>query len=1365
MPPKIIRAPKPQQPAPAPEPAPASGKNKGQKKSDKAAAAAPAGPAAAAGSASGGAKPSPAQNSLLLKQQLYGASWTGKTPLNLLHEHCQKSGWQKAILEARKAPKGTGWLGVVRLSKFDKKTGSVRQVSWRCPTVCESEQEAKHTAATYGLHRVSHNTSAYRLLPPSQRDLWLAYETDRKQTPAEVAEFEYAADPFAAQEAKERLEEQAARERERAAAEKEKAQLVGPWLEYPPIGVSQSDVRAIEELIRSRFGQPMLDADPDSDDDDGNGGASGKGPSGAEPVDDAGGATAGRNAAGSSAGSRAAAPAKAAKGQPSDALSKLVRRFVVQGFREAHVREAVRFSNDPDTVMEWLCAHVPDDDFPEHLGRTISSGISSFSHTTASLAREYAIQRLNAWGFPRQTCEIQFDAADGNELAAFSKLCRGLLGGDAALVVQEAADLDDCAAQLNDEIEALESIFGAQVAVTRSDRGVSVTISLREDATQGTSAKAVFAIPAGSAYPYELPAIGVQASLPAYIRLSLVQRMMREAAEMIGSPMIYSLTSLIEDEAAEIVKNPPPLAQLALYGHLENRKRRIGLTSEQMLKRDEEKKKDPEFMKMVQTRQRLPSARFKDQICKTLECSRSLVLCGETGCGKSTQVGQFILEHYTALGRGAECSIICTQPRKISAISLARRVSDERCESLGDSVGYAVRGENARSDNTRLLFCTTGILLRMLLNDSELASVTHVMVDEVHERSVESDFLLILLRDLMARRKDLRVILMSATIDADTFSSYFGCGVISIPGFTHPVTDIHLERILKLTNYRPDIPGRRRAAASDVPTSSGNASGSGDVNGAEPEEDSFERFWGEQEIDENIKLALVSAERSKALRIDYALIAATVSYICSNYGEGSILIFLPGALEIKRCIETLKSAASSHGEKLCIYPLHANLTNSEQSRIFLPARKSERKIIVATNIAETSITIDDVVFVIDSGKVKELTLQNNVSTLAETWCSRAACKQRRGRAGRVKPGVCFKLFSSHFEQARMSAHSAPEILRVPLEQLCLQIRAMGVADIHGFLSKAITPPEITSIDRAVELLTVVSALDQRQNITHLGRHMAQIPADLRLAKMLVFGAIFQCLSPILTIVACLTEKNPFVSPSDPEQQALANDSRKRFAGEESDNYLSYINLSSIADRRTQFAETLSDLGYIPEGQTETGIMSAHANDLGIVKSIVVAGLYPNIATIKLPDKQYDQTAHGTVAIETRAKDIRFFTKNDGRVFIHPSSVSFGANRFGAHHLAFSRKLATSKIFIMDPTPAPPVAILLFGGKVRMLHNGNAITVGDLARFRAFPRVSALINGLRRLLDVVLEEKFADPSMDVMATEVGQCLARVLGTSS
>jgi ATP-dependent RNA helicase DHX57 len=295
---------------------------------------------------------------------------------------------------------------------------------------------------------------------------------------------------------------------------------------------------------------------------------------------------------------------------------------------------------------------------------------------------------------------------------------------------------------------------------------------------------------------------------------------------------------------------------------------------------------------------------------------------------------------------------------------------------------------------------------------------------------------------------------------------------------------------------------------------------------------------------------VASAIQSIGMRINYDLITSIVKEIDAElthiHQDGGILIFMPGLMEISRTLDSLRYIPNLHA-----LPLHASLQSSEQRRVFPHAPPGKRKVIVATNVAETSITIDDIVAVIDTGRVKETSYdpQNNMRKLEEVWASRAACKQRRGRAGRVAAGKCYKLYTRNAEMSKMAERPEPEIRRVPLEQLCLSVRAMGIREVGQFLASALTPPESVAVDGAIDLLGRMGALDG-DDLTALGRHLSMIPTDLRCGKLMVYGAMFGCLDACVTIAAILTVKSPFVSPMEKREEAKA--ARGKFAKNQGD---------------------------------------------------------------------------------------------------------------------------------------------------------------------------------------------------------------------
>jgi len=622
-----------------------------------------------------------------------------------------------------------------------------------------------------------------------------------------------------------------------------------------------------------------------------------------------------------------------------------------------------------------------------------------------------------------------------------------------------------------------------------------------------------------------------------------------------------------------------------------------------------QKESDP----MMKVRERLPSWSKRHALIEAIERNQVCVVVGETGCGKTTQLPQFILDNEIVKERGATTSIICTQPRRISATSVARRVAQERNETIGKTVGYSIRLESKQSRETRIMFCTTGVLLRRLTEDPLLAKATHIVVDEVHERSLDSDFLLVLLRDVLPHRPTLKVILMSATLDAGQFQRYFkkAC-VLTIPGFTHPVQEHFLEDILNATGYQPK---HGSEYCIRIPKMKYR-----DQIQMSPDEVRFhESLKRSGRYPEGVLHALRNLDEEK---INYELAVELLEKIVQTTPQdGAILVFMPGLAEIQKLHESCAASrvlfkATDNGTYLIA--LHSALATSESTIAFdKPKSKSSRKIIISTNIAETSITIDDVVYVVDSGKVKEngYDPSTRMLQLKEQWISRASAKQRRGRAGRVQPGQCYRLYSRRYHDEVFAERQEAEIKRVPLEGLCLQIQLQRMSGgISGFLSRALEPPESNAVDVAVKTLKRLGALDDRDNLTPLGAHLANLPVDVRVGKMLLYGCVLGCLDPTLTIAAVLGSRSPFLSPLEMREEA--DEAKMQFSDNDfsdhltilnaynawreaknngknfekdfcRDNFLSMKGLYGIAEQRTQFVKLLREAGFLNEQRKKT----------------------------------------------------------------------------------------------------------------------------------------------------------------------------------
>uniref|UniRef100_A0A7N0SWU3 RNA helicase n=1 Tax=Kalanchoe fedtschenkoi TaxID=63787 RepID=A0A7N0SWU3_KALFE len=834
------------------------------------------------------------------------------------------------------------------------------------------------------------------------------------------------------------------------------------------------------------------------------------------------------------------------------------------------------------------------------------------------------------------------------------------------------------------------------------------------------------------------------------------------------------------------------------------------------------KKNQQRYKDMLETRGALPIAEMKNEILQLLKTNNVLVVCGETGSGKTTQVPQFILDDMIEGGCGGECSIICTQPRRIAAISVAERVADERCEPSpgmnGSLVGYQVRLDSARNEKTKLLFCTTGILLRMIAGDNSLNGITHVIVDEVHERSLLGDFLLIILKDIIERQETrggpkLKVILMSATVDSNLFSRYFNdCPVVFGKGRTHPVTTYYLEDIYDSINYRLD---------SDSPASIRSNTFTKQnhlVSDHRGKKNLVLSGWGDDSVLSEVSVnPYYDPERYQSFSqqtqhnlknlnedvIDYDLLEDLVCYVDETCAEGAILIFLPGVSEIDMLYDKLAASYRFSGlSSDWLLPLHSSVTALDQKKVFLRSPENIRKVIIATNIAETSITIDDVVYVIDCGKHKEnrYNPQKKLSSMVEDWISQANARQRRGRAGRVKPGVCYSLYTRVRYERHMRPFQVPEMQRMPLVELCLQIKLVSLGNIRSFLSKALEPPKEEAVTSAIQLLYEVGAFEGDEELTPLGYHLAKLPVDVLIGKMLIYGGIFGCLSPILSIAAFLSYKSPFVYPKDEkhnvERAKLALLAEKLESGTENNDvdgqsdhlimmvaykkwekimrergaryaqqfcnsyFLSSSVMYMIRDMRVQFGTLLADIGLIniPKNNLKLGKNKEHMDNWlanlsqpfnmnshrhSVVKSILCAGLYPNVAAT--------ESGLTSTVLSTLKRPTSYGTADrpwwyDGRreVHIHPSSINSGSRTFKHPFVVFLEKVETNKVFLRDTTVVSPYSVLLFGGSINVQHQTGLVTIDGWMKISAAAQTAVLFKQLRLTLHSVLKEMIRHP---------------------
>ncbi|TPX18019.1 uncharacterized protein E0L32_011930 [Thyridium curvatum] len=486
-----------------------------------------------------------------------------------------------------------------------------------------------------------------------------------------------------------------------------------------------------------------------------------------------------------------------------------------------------------------------------------------------------------------------------------------------------------------------------------------------------------------------------------------------------------------------------------------------------------------QYFKILKTRRDLPVHKQRQEFLDMYHSTQILVFVGETGSGKTTQIPQYVL--YDELPQLNRKMVACTQPRRVAAMSVAQRVADELDVKLGEEVGYSIRFENVTSPQTVLKYMTDGQLLRESMNDHNLSRYSCIIIDEAHERTLATDILMALLKDLSTKRPDLKIIIMSATLDAQKFQRYFhNAPLLAVPGRTHPVEIF----------YTPEA----------------------------------ERDYMEASI-------------------------RTVLQIHATEAEGDILLFLTGEEEIEDAcrrinLEVDEMIRESDAGPMTVYPLYGTLPPQQQQRIFDKAPdafkkggRPGRKCIVSTNIAETSLTIDGIVYVVDPGfsKQKIYNPRIRVESLLVSPISRASAQQRAGRAGRTRPGKCFRLYTEQAFKKELIEQTYPEILRSNLSNTILELKKLGVEDLVHF--DFMDPPAPETMMRALEELNYLACLDDDGGLTTLGSMASEFPLDPTLAVLLISSPEFYCSNEILSIVSLLSVPQIFVRPANNRKRA------------------------------------------------------------------------------------------------------------------------------------------------------------------------------------------------------------------------------------
>ncbi|XP_005171140.1 ATP-dependent RNA helicase DHX30 isoform X2 [Danio rerio] len=720
----------------------------------------------------------------------------------------------------------------------------------------------------------------------------------------------------------------------------------------------------------------------------------------------------------------------------------------------------------------------------------------------------------------------------------------------------------------------------------------------------------------------------------------------------------------------------------------------------------------------------LPVDAHKESILEAVRSSQVVVISGETGCGKTTRIPRFLLEDGVLRGEGAECNVLVTQPRRISAVSVAQRVAHEIGPALQHCVGYQVRLESRPPERSggALLFLTLGVLLKKLQSNPRLEGISHVIVDEVHERDVQTDLLLHLLRCVLSLRPELKVLLMSASGDSQRLAQYFGgCPVLRVPGFMHPVRARFLED-MQLDSRRPLL-------------------------------DMGSTQWSAEKEENNVTP-------------DLDLVADVIDHIHRTGEPGAVLCFLPGWQEIKAVQQQLEEKQAYRSGSQIILPLHSSMAVSEQQVVFQRPPAGQRKIVLATNIAETSITIDDIVHVVDAGVQKEQNYdpRTKVSALNTVWISQANVTQRRGRAGRCQPGHSYHLFPRK-QLERMEPFPVPEILRTPLESVVMQAKIhCPESKAEDFLSQVLDSPDTQAVRTAVKNLMDIGVLDASEDLTPLGHHVSCMSCDPRLGKVLVFSALFSCVQPVLSVVACLT-RDPFYNSL--QNRTLVSKAKAELSGSSGSDYLVFSRVvqswreqhsrdsrQDYLDKHTlsgaslrfihglmqQFSDNLCEAGLV-DHSAECLRLSSPVNQQSkeeqLITAVLLAGLYPNLIQVK--------KGVVTKSGRFRAENVSFRTES-GPVLLHRSSVNRDKQHLWSRWLTFFSAVKSSgQVFIRDSTVVHPLALLLLtdcdlservvGDRVEVALPGPA-----LIRWEFSPAVWELLWDLRASIQAMIYRK-------------------------
>ncbi len=1311
---------------------------------------------------------------------------SGKTPINLLHEHAQRSKWEKVQYDMFKVK--DGFVASAILQWKDPKTNEFIdvKVTHKLPSK-ETPIEARYFAATVALHRVCFNKNLHMVLPREFKDVWNELEDQRKAIWKENSEKHnklYNNEPFKVVLEERKLQAKKSKEAQVKLNNEAKVKKTPVVLTSIKNSVpSTPKLPKFKTATESKVTKPQTSKKSTS---------------------------------------AVSFPRKVWETALSftftveqrDLIQKSIKSHINWqkttknesemkslllsiGFRPSHVDESLQYQ-DP---LSFLLFNVPEDDLPFFFQDSTSS-----DSITVAEKNEGLVRKIMNFGVGRSEAIMALNGNGQDLQKTIISLTQKLVNYEENQDLIDPVESQDL---WNEEIGSLSSIYEPSKIVVLDESSVQINFN-------SFLCLRVYKSPC---YPNDLAGLMISTidenhKLPNYVKLNLVKGMARYAIDnALGISYIYSLVDWLQENSERIIESPGLLLEssdiaqsvkdLNIDSQNSSTQRRFFKSNPDInfIKNDYEKRtKTVELKNSIKARTKLPAWNEQENLLKIINSNKVSLITGETGSGKSTQLVQFLLDDLYSKGN-YHTQIFCTQPRRISAIGLAERVAEERASVCGEEVGYIIRGANKSNKNTRIKFLTTGILVKFLQNGDDFLNNAILVIDEVHERSMETDLIIILLKKLLNKYKDLKIVMMSATVDLSVFQNFFkGLSSAHIKGRTFPIEDFYLDDVLQKTDFQIEM----------------------NDEWISPRADS--KFF-------------------QTGNVNYDLITSLVSEIHEDLidesNDGSILIFLPGVAEINKCVKLLNQ---NFNPPSVILPLHSALSPQEQHKVF-ETFPGKRKIVVSTNIAETSITINDCVVTIDSGRVKSMSYNSidNTTRLVEIFESKAEAKQRRGRAGRVSNGKSYKLFTKETYDSMMDS-PIPEIKRINLESLYLVVKSMGIKDVIAFLNTGMDPPPLNSLIKSEELLKCAGLVNEYDDLTELGKFISLLPIiDPKHGKLLIFSIIFGCTDIGILTASVLSVGTPFIKSADLRDEIKQTLSKTKDLGDllssviivdqylkshspsekkqfMTKNYLSFNKINEIKSAKTQYLSILEDIGFLPlkykEGQSH---LNRNSTNYNVIKAIICGSFYPQVARVQLPDPKYLNTSSGAVQVDPEAKATKYWIRNEEyisalnrsgvvedeklpatRAFIHPSSVMFDTNSnsstpqsgilqdlksdredgliefekiqqlrpkdftptlrnakskaLKSSFIVYNSSTVTSKLFLRDITPTSTLSTLLFGGPLSYdlssISSGRqspGIVLDNWLPIKTWSKNAVLIKELRLLLDQVIKLKLEDPS--------------------